>query len=171
MHGAASAAPGDDAYARPGQLVRAIGTRLNLYCMGSGSPTVVFDSGWEDWAPVWAIVQPQVAQWTRACSYDRAGAAFSDPGPMPRTSARIADELHSALRGAGLKGPYILVGHAFGGDNVRTFAARYTRETAGLVLVEADVGGPDEHRGDVAGRSNSFAACPSRCGRRSSTPS
>jgi pimeloyl-ACP methyl ester carboxylesterase len=149
-HGPATAAPGDEIYTRPGQLIKAEGTRLNLYCTGSGSPAVVFDSGWEDWAPVWTIVQPEVAKWTRACSYDRAGAGFSDPGPLPRTSVRIADELHSALDHAGLKGPYILVGHAFGGDNVRTFAERYTTEVAGLVLVEADVGGQDEHRGDAA---------------------
>jgi pimeloyl-ACP methyl ester carboxylesterase len=97
---------------------------------------------------VWAIVQPQVAKFTRACSYDRAGAGFSDPGPLPRTSVRIADELHSALHHAGIQGPYILVGHAFGGDNVRTFAARYTAELAALVMVEADVGGPAEHKGD-----------------------
>lgn len=145
----ASAAPDDERYARPGQLVTAQGTRLNLYCMGRGSPTVVFDSGWEDWAPVWAIVQPQVAKWTRACSYDRAGAGFSDAGAMPRTSVRIADELHGSLHRASVLGPYILVGHAFGGDNVRTFAARYMPEVAGIVLVEADVGGPEEHRGDV----------------------
>jgi pimeloyl-ACP methyl ester carboxylesterase len=145
----ANAVPGDDIYARPGQLVAIDGARLNLYCMGSGTPVVVFDSGWEDWAPVWAIVQPRVAQWTRACSYDRAGAGFSDGGPMPRTSVRIADELHSALHRAGIEGPYILVGHAFGGDNVRTFAARYTSEVAGMVLVEADVSLPDEHRGDA----------------------
>ena len=145
----ASAAPGDELYARPGRLVTAQGTRLNLYCMGRGSPTVVFDSGWEDWAPVWAIVQPQVAKWTRARSYDRAGAGFSDAGAMPRTSVRIADELHSALHQASVLGPYILVGHAFGGDNVRTFAARYMPEVAAMVLVEADVGGPEQHRGDV----------------------
>ena len=145
----ASAAPGDDMYARPGNLVAANGTRLNFYCMGSGAPAVVFDSGWEDWAPVWTIVQPQVAKSTRACSYDRAGAGFSDAGAMPRSSVQIADELHAALHNAGIKGPYVLVGHAFGGDNVRTFAARYTAETAGLVLVEADVGGPNEHRGDL----------------------
>jgi pimeloyl-ACP methyl ester carboxylesterase len=112
-------APGDTIYAQPGQLVAANETRLNFYCMGNGSPAVVFDSGWEDWAPAWAVVQPQVAKWTRACSYDRAGAGFSDAGPMPRTSVRIADELHSALHNAGIDGPYILVGHAFGGDNVR----------------------------------------------------
>src|SRR6266513_3957972 len=141
IHGTASAAPGDEIYTRPGTLVRADGTGLNLYCMGSGSPAVVFDSGWEDWAPVWTIVQPEVAKWTRACSYDRAGAGFSDPGPMPRTSVRIADELHTALHNAGIAGPYILVGNAFGGDNVRTFADLYMGEVAELVLVDAD---PDD---------------------------
>ena len=137
--GAASGGvPADMVYGQPGQLVAVGGFRLNLYCMGSGSPTVVFDSGWEDWAPAWSTVQPQIATWTRACSYDRAGAGFSDPGPMPRTSMRIAEELHAALHRAGIAGPYLLVGHAFGGDNVRVFADRYLREVAGLVLVDAD---------------------------------
>lgn len=130
--------PADILYAQPGQLVPVNGFRLNLYCMGSGSPTVIFDSGFEDWAPAWSTVQPQIAKWTRACSYDRAGAGFSDPGPMPRTSVRIAEELHSALHRAGIAGPYILVGAAFGGDNVRTFADLHMREVAGLVLVDAD---------------------------------
>ncbi|MBV9647207.1 MAG: alpha/beta hydrolase [Candidatus Eremiobacteraeota bacterium] len=139
VHAAAHAAPGDDVYSRRGRtMVAADGARLNFYCMGSGSPTVVFDSGWEDWAPPWAVVQPRIAKWTRACSYDRAGAGFSGPGPMPRTSVRIAGELHSALSKAGIKGPYILVGNAFGGDPVRTFADLFTPDVAGLVLVEAD---------------------------------
>ena len=103
--------------------------------MGIGSPAVVFDSGFGDWAPAWSKVQPQIAKWTRACSYDRAGAGFSDPGPMPRTSVRIAGELRTALHNAGIAGPYILVGHAYGGDNVRTFADLYMDEVAGLVLV------------------------------------
>lgn len=131
----------DIVYVRPGQLVDVGGFRLNLYCMGSGSPTVVFDSGWGDWAPAWSKVQPQVARWTRACSYDRAGTGFSDPGPMPRTSVRMAKELHTALHRAGADGPYILVGSAFGGDNVRTFADLYMDEVAGMVLDDAD---PDD---------------------------
>lgn len=138
---ASGSAPADIVYAHPGQLVDAGGFRLNLYCMGSGSPAVIFDSGWGDWAPAWSKVQPQVAQWTRACSYDRAGAGFSDPGPMPRTSVRIANELHTALHHAGIAGPYILVGSAFGGDNVRTFADLYMDEVAGLILDDAD---PDD---------------------------
>lgn len=148
-HAAVQAAPGDELYSHPGQLVDAAGTRLNFYCTGRGSPAVVFDSGWEDWAPVWTLVQPRVAGWTRACSYDRAGAGFSDPGPLPRTSMRIAAELRRALHKGGIRGPYILVGHAFGGDNVRAFAQLYPGEVAGLVLVEADVGIPGERRGDA----------------------
>jgi formylglycine-generating enzyme required for sulfatase activity len=131
--------PGDEVYTRPGQIVTAPdGARLNMYCMGTGSPTVIFESGWEDWAPAWSLVQSRVAQWTRACSYDRAGAGFSGPGPMPRTGVRIAEELHGALHLAGINGPYILVGHAFGGDPVRTFADLYLPDVAGVVLVEAD---------------------------------
>ncbi len=106
--------------------------------MGNGSPAVVFDSGWGDWAPAWTKVQPQVAKWTRACSYDRAGTGFSEPGPVPRTSVRIAEELRTALRNAGIAGPYILVGSAFGGNNLRTFADLHMREVAGLVMVDAD---------------------------------
>ena len=136
-----SNAPADLVYAKPGTLADAGGFRLNLVCMGSGSPTVVFDSGWEDWAPAWSKVQPEVAKFTRACSYDRAGAGFSEAGPMPRTSVRIAGELHTALHNAHIKGPYILVASAFGGDNMRVFADQYMPEVAGLVMVDAD---PDE---------------------------
>ena len=154
---ASGGAPADMVYGRTGQLVDAGGFRLNLYCMGSGSPAVVFDSGWGDWAPAWSKVQPQIAKWTRACSYDRAGTGFSEPGPMPRTSVRIATELRTALHRAGIEGPYILVGSAFGGDNVRTFADLYMSEVSGMVLVDAD---PDDlepkamreaaHRGHAA---------------------
>jgi len=152
-----ASAPADLVYARPGRLVDAGGFRLNLYCMGKGSPTVVFDSGWGDWAPAWSKVQPRIAKWTRACSFDRAGTGFSDPGPMPRTRVRIAGELRTALHHAGITGPYILVGAAFGGDNVRTFANLYMREVAGLVMVDADADdvGPkamqeDAHRGHAS---------------------
>src|SRR5258706_2159512 len=133
--------PADILYAQPGQLVSVNGFRLNLYCMGSGSPTAVFDSGWGDWAPAWSKVQPEIAKWTRACSYDRAGTGFSDPGPMPRTSVHVAEELRSALHHAGIGGPPILLGAPFGGDNVRTFADLHMDEVAGLVLVDAD---PDD---------------------------
>jgi pimeloyl-ACP methyl ester carboxylesterase len=139
MHGAASTAPGDGMYVQPGQLVSAAdGALLNIYCTGGGSPTVIFDAGHGDWAPAWSTLQRRVAEWTRACSYDRAGLGFSDPGPLPRTVARLAEELHSVLHHAGIVGPYILVGHAFGSYPVRAFADKYLPEVAGLVLIDPD---------------------------------
>ena len=136
--GSTRAAPGDDIYAHPGKMIAARGTRLNFVCEGKGSPAVVFDSGWGDWAPPWALVQPRVAKFTTACSYDRAGAGFSEPGGEPRTSVAIANELHDALMAGGIPGPYILVASAFGGDPVRTFADLFPSDVAALVLVDAD---------------------------------
>jgi pimeloyl-ACP methyl ester carboxylesterase len=132
--------PGDTLYTKPNERVSSGSGRLNFYCMGSGSPTVVFDAGFGDWSPSWAAVQPQVARWTRACAYDRAGYAFSDPAVMPRTSVRIADELHAALHNAALSPPYVLVSHAFGSYNMRVFADRYMQDVGGIVLVDADDG-------------------------------
>jgi pimeloyl-ACP methyl ester carboxylesterase len=148
-------APGDMMYAQPGRLIDVDGAHLNLYCTGSGAPAVVFDSGWGDWAPIWAAVQPRVAVWTRACSYDRAGAGFSDPGRMPRTSVQIARELHSALRNADIPGPYILVASSFGGNNMRAFATLYNADVAGMVFSESDTDDlvpqdmrDEDHRGE-----------------------
>jgi len=135
---AAAAAPGDDIYLRPGQIVEADGARLNLYCAGRGSPTVVLDAGHQDWAPAWATTQPQLASWTRVCSFDRPGYGFSPPGPAPRTSERIATELHDALHALAITGPYVLVGHAFGGTDMRVFAFLYPDEVQGLVLIDPD---------------------------------
>lgn len=150
----ANPAPGDEIYTRPGTLLDAgDGSRLNVYCLGTGSPTVVFESGWSDWAPAWAVVQPRIP-FTRACSYDRAGAGFSSPGPMPRTAERIATELHTALRAGGIPGPYILVASAFGGHPVRAFADLFPADVAGLVLVDADAGDvdtPENRRSDDEG--------------------
>lgn len=137
---ATSAANGDGIYARPGVRYSTGSGSLNFYCMGSGTPAVVFDQGWGDWSPAWAVVQPQVATFTRARSYDRAGYGFSEPGPTPRTSVRVAEELHAALHNAGISPPYILVAAAFGSYGMRVFADRYMPEVAGIVLSDADDG-------------------------------
>lgn len=125
----------------PGQIVAVGDLRLHLNSQGQGSPCVVFDSALGGSSLSWALVQPQVARFTRACSYDRAGTGWSSPGPQPRTAERYADELHRLLKNAGLPPPYILVGHSYGGLTARLFAARHPLETAGLVLLDAaDVG-------------------------------
>src|SRR5215216_1696212 len=120
-----------------GRLVDVGGYRLHLACQGEGSPTVVMEAAIGETGLLWSPVQPTVAQRTRACVYDRAGYGWSDPSPRPRTAAVMVEELHRLLGAAGVPGPYVLVGHSFGGLLVRLYAARYPQEVAGLVLVDS----------------------------------
>lgn len=121
----------------PGRLVDLGGHRLHVYCTGNGSPTVLVENGLGDFSFDWVLVQSRVTRFTRICTYDRAGYAWSDPGPQPRTFAQINLEVKDALRKLGERGPYVLVGHSFGGPVVRQFAATYRGVTAGIVLVDS----------------------------------
>ena len=129
-----------------GKSVDIGGRRLNLYCSGEGSPTVIFESGGGAPGYSWVNIQPQVAKFTRACWYDRAGYGWSDPGPQPRTSVAIANDLQALLTVANVAPPYVLVGASFGGFPVRVFAGRYPTEVAGIVLVDASH--EDQHEPD-----------------------
>jgi pimeloyl-ACP methyl ester carboxylesterase len=120
----------------PGRLVDVGGRRLHLDCTGQGSPTVVFENGGSAFSVDWALVQPAIATSTRACSYDRARHAWSDPAPTAETPASVARDLHALLAAAGERPPYILVGHSMGGIYVRIFERRYPRDVAGMVLVD-----------------------------------
>lgn len=120
----------------PGRLVDAGGFRLHLHCMGTGTPPVVLEAALGGSSISWSLVQPSVARLTCVCSYDRAGFGWSDPGPMPRTAGRVADELRVVLDRGGVPPPYVLVGHSFGGFVMRIFAARHPSDVAGLVLVD-----------------------------------
>lgn len=122
----------------PGRLVDLGGYRLHLHCTGPASArTVVLDAGLGDWSTHWTAVQALLEEDFHVCSYDRAGYGWSDPGPRPRDSQRIVAELRSLLEKAGLQPPYLLVGHSFGGLNMRLFASNFPHEVTGLVLVEA----------------------------------
>ncbi|MBI5479213.1 MAG: alpha/beta hydrolase, partial [Deltaproteobacteria bacterium] len=122
----------------PGRLALVPGGRRHLHCTGTGSPTVVLESGLGNPALSWALVQPEVAQQTRVCSYDRGGYGYSDPiGAGPRTAKQLALELHLLLERGRERGPYVLVGHSFGGLVARVFAARFPADVAGVVLVDA----------------------------------
>jgi pimeloyl-ACP methyl ester carboxylesterase len=121
----------------PGQLVDVGGFKMHLNCVGLGTPTVVLDSGLGDNYISWRKVQPQIGQYTRVCSYDRAGLGYSDSSPHSRTSKDFAEELHLLLRNGGISPPYILVGHSMGGYDVRLYANLYRSEVAGMVLVDA----------------------------------
>ena len=122
----------------PGRLFDVGGYRLHLNCTGKGSPTVVLEAAAPGWSLHWTLIQAEVERITRVCAYDRAGLGWSDPGPLPRTGQRMAKELHRLLERADVPGPYILVGHAFGGLVTRIFRQEHRKDVVAMVLVDAD---------------------------------
>ncbi len=121
----------------PGKLFDVGGYKMHIDCTGEGSPTIILESGLGDTFVSWRKVEPQIAKFTRVCSYDRAGIGYSDASSQARTSKVIASELHALLHAAGVAPPYVLVGHSMGGYNVRLYASLYRNEVAGMVLVDA----------------------------------
>jgi pimeloyl-ACP methyl ester carboxylesterase len=120
----------------PGQLIDIGPCRLHLNQQGSGSPVVVLESGIAASSLSWALVQPKVAEFTCVCSYDRAGLSWSEKCAAPRTLHQIVSELEDLLSRAGLSGPYILVGHSFGGAVIRAFANLHPAKVAGLIFID-----------------------------------
>jgi pimeloyl-ACP methyl ester carboxylesterase len=124
-------------YAPPGELVDVGYHSLHINCVGQGSPTVILEAANGGMSAHWTRVQQEVAETTHVCAYDRAGLGWSEPGPEPRDAKQISSELHPLLEGAGIEGPYVLVGHSYGGLYARMYAARYPDEVAGVVLVDS----------------------------------
>jgi pimeloyl-ACP methyl ester carboxylesterase len=125
------------AYPPPGDMVDVGGYSLHIDCVGHGSPTVLLDGGSGDFSAQWVWVQREVSDTTRVCAYDRAGMGWSEMGSEPRDAKQITSELHTLLSKAGIGGPYVLVGHSFGGLSMLTYAARYPEEVAGVALVDS----------------------------------
>ena len=113
------------------------GRSLNIYCSGEKGPAVILDTGGSLPGYSNLLLQREVAQFTRACWFDRAGLGWSDPSPVEQTSAAIAEDLHALLHAAGVPAPYVLVASSFSGFNVRVFAGKYPSEVAAVVLVDS----------------------------------
>ncbi|HEY4272900.1 MAG TPA: alpha/beta hydrolase [Candidatus Udaeobacter sp.] len=126
------------------------GRKMYLKCHGTGSPTVVLVGGLKASADDWNIAEksasavfPEVSKFTRVCSYDRPGTPVgekpsrSDPVPQPTTAKDAVADLHALLSAAGETGPYVLVGHSYGGLVVKLYARSYPKDVSGLVLVDA----------------------------------
>jgi pimeloyl-ACP methyl ester carboxylesterase len=118
------------------QKVDVGGHGLQLLVGGQGSPAVVFEGGFGTGIVSWSTVQKEVAAFAQTVSYDRAGLGQSGLGPKPRSAKQIATELHAALEKSGVKPPYVMVGHSFGGIYVRVFADMYPKEVVGIVLID-----------------------------------
>ena len=159
--GAQATSPVASAVAAEGDLAGLVdigGRSLYLECRGLGSPTVILEAGFRTRADVWTndllqsdaartMVFPGVAAFTRVCAYDRPGTSTviddvlrtsrSDPIAMPRTALDSVQDLHALLQAAQVSGPYVFVGHSYGGMLGRLYASTYPKEIVGMVLVDA----------------------------------
>ena len=161
------------AYPAPGRLIDVGGHRLHLSCTGSGSPTVVLETGAGEMSSTFGWIAPAVAQDTRVCVYDHAGRGWSEPADASLDGVQVATDLHTLLQRGQVSGPYVLAGHSFGGLYVLTFAARYPDEVAGMVLIDSTAPAPrvaaaassgDRTSYDVTGRVSALVSSSARLG-------
>jgi pimeloyl-ACP methyl ester carboxylesterase len=120
----------------PGRLVECGGRRWHVIESGEGAPAVVLESGISASCLNWTSIRTEAARFTKAVSYDRASLGWSDPAGTPRLLSELTQELHGVLQAARIPPPYVLTGHSFGGLIVRSYAAKYPNEVAGLILID-----------------------------------
>ncbi len=130
------------------EMVDIGGRKLQMHLWGNGSPTVIIETGMGEPGAEggsWRAVVDEISKKNRVCTYDRAGLGKSEPAPnLPRTSQDVAKDLSALLAKAGVPGPYLLVGHSFGGIHIRVFASQYPDKVLGLVLVDSSQPNQDE---------------------------
>lgn len=140
VYQAAASAADARLYPAPGGLVDMGGYSMHLYCTGKrqpGKPTVILAASHPDISSSWFWIQPEVSRVTRTCSFDHLGSGWSSPAVNPPTMNQMAQDLHKVLDLAGEPGPYLLVGHSFGGGVTRMYAADFPDQVSGLVWIEA----------------------------------
>jgi alpha/beta hydrolase fold len=116
----------------------AVGGGRNAYvqCAGSGSPTIILESGDESDHIQWRLVEPSLAERTRTCSYDRLGTGASDKATGCRQLKDLNGDLEALLRATGEDGPYVLVGTSGGGFLMAGFAYAHPQDVKGMAFVE-----------------------------------
>ena len=119
-----------------GVYVKAGKKKLYMKATGSGAPPVIIETGWGSLSAEWSMLQEELSKITTVITYDRAGYGESAPGEQPRDSERITDEMKEMLTNAGVKPPYILLGHSSGGLYVQHYAKKFPDDTGGLILVD-----------------------------------
>ena len=119
------------------ELVEVDGARLHARCTGAGDTTIVLIAGFGDGGESWTSVMPQLSRQARVCTYDRFGLGASDEPPTVQTFSSEAADLRALLTTMGEVGPYVVVGHSFGGAEAVAFADAFPDQVRGLALIDA----------------------------------
>lgn len=127
----------DKPFKPPGRFINIGFQTMYVDCLGENKPTIIVDVGIAASSASWYKIAKELSKNTRICLYDRAGYGWSDSGRGERTTATIVHELKLLVKRAEIPGPYIIVGHSFGGFTARYFAAKFPEDVAGLVLVDS----------------------------------
>ena len=127
----------DEPFRPPGRFVNIGFQTMYIDCMGNKSPTILIDVGIAGSSASWYKIAQTLSKDVRTCLYDRAGYGWSDPGRGERTTATIVHELNLLINKAEIPGPFVLVGHSFGGFTARYLAAKFPKNVVGLVLVDS----------------------------------
>ena len=147
LAGACSTTTTPNAATRPTTIVDDVvatpNGRMHLSCQGAGDTTAVLIAGFNDDGRNWSSVTPSLAASTRVCWYSRFGTGDSDQPSTPQTFASQASDLQALLRAAAEPGPYLVVGHSYGGAVAVTFASLFPESVRGLVLIDASPPGWD----------------------------
>ena len=127
----------DKPFKPPGRFINIGFQTMYVDCLGENKPTIIVDVGIAASSASWYKIAKELSKNTRICLYDRAGYGWSDSGRGERTTATIVHELKLLVKRAEIPGPYIIVGHSFGGFTARYFAAKFPENVTGLVLVDS----------------------------------
>ncbi len=123
----------------PGALIDVGGYRMHILAEGDGrgGPSVLWIPGAHSQGLAMHHLHGALRDETRSILFDRPGTGWSDPGPFPRRTSVEAVELARLLERADEKGPFIVVGHSYGGLLAANFARRYPERIAAVVLLDA----------------------------------
>lgn len=110
--------------------------KFHTQIKGSGSPTIIFESGLGTPLNTWDIIQTGISENYRTIAYDRKGIGGTEAASSPRTIENLANDLHTLISQSEMNGPIVLVGHSLGGHIVRKYQQLYPSRIRGLFLID-----------------------------------
>ncbi|HPS62014.1 MAG TPA: alpha/beta hydrolase [Bacteroidales bacterium] len=130
----------DKAYAKL-DFITLNGFKVEVYVAGmknnpGDKPIIVFENGMADSYDRWKPIIDEVSKTNTVFAYNRPRIGESEDDHLSPTTGYIVGNLRKMLIERGLKPPYLLVSHSFGGAYIRTFASQYPNEIAGLIFID-----------------------------------